>query len=245
MRTAFERNNNNTRAGWSIEFAEKPLSIGPIDNLVYDGRDASHSFLRIRNPIDEITAELHGFSFDSQKSERYAFNFNPFKRLRHTFNREDTPQYEPNYLRVFAYDFERTQHPELTTQSLFEGNEEEVLRRWTIAKKAGVEINSREREYFPFNLFDLKAAQNCHTVSWALIAAMGFQAPETAFAAPGFHEAFHETANVFFRHSIARIGDLCLKGLRVYNHALDNHLILEDKSMYADSPGALTVEITA
>lgn len=177
---------------WAIEFVERPLSeIGIWDNLVYGGKDASHSFLRIKDEDGNIKGELHGFSYDPQKQSVAPANFNPWKRLKHIFSNA-TDQFKPNTLKVFHYDYHRSQSEDLVSQTIFEGDKEDIMLRWMDAIKEGIRINAEDHEYRALNIFKFWIAQNCHTVSNSLMRVMGLEGrADPVFAAPGLTQEFN------------------------------------------------------
>ena len=170
---------------WRIEFTEKPLEIGIIDNLMYQGRDSSHSFLRLIDAYGEVRGELHGFSYNPDDQSKADANFNPWKRIKHAFSQSSDP-YNPNMVKVFHFDFHRTHHPKLTGQPVFSGTKDKMIAYWMRAINRGVEINKIEHEYRPFSLFNIWRAQNCHTATIDMIEAMDSDVYiEPVYATPG------------------------------------------------------------
>jgi|GEM_PF-4019330 len=223
----FESINNNINsthetsssddASWRIEFVEKPLELGFIDNLVFRGRDAGHSFLRLVDEFDNVRGELHGYSYDPDKDKISDMNFNPWKRVKHKFARSALP-FNPNMIKVFHFGFERSRHAELQSQTVMEGNRSEMISSWMKAINRGMDINCEDHEYRPIGLLQFKSAQNCHSVSSDLLEAMGvnYENIESAYAAPGFHKKIETTPGTC--GSI--IGQPAPKHLRNLYHAM-------------------------
>lgn len=177
--------NNNTSSNWRIEFVEKKLNIGVIDNLAFGGKDASHSFLRLVDEHNKVRGELHGFSYNPDNQQKADFSFNPLKKLRLIFQKK-ADAYVPNSLKVFHYDYDRSGHETLYPQEIMRGSKSNILEHWIKAIERGIEINAREYEYRPFNLFSW-IAQNCHTASAELMDALkNAKAVKPRFAVPGF-----------------------------------------------------------
>jgi len=176
---------------WRIEFAERPLRIGILDNLLF-GKDASHSFLRLIDENDNVTAELHGYSYDFEKKSLVGFSVPAVKHLKSMFNDAASKQDE---LKVFHFDGERTQDPRLKTKTIFTGNSQEAIERWMMARDKAVEINQAAYEYCPIRLMGVGTARNCHTVSATLMKAMRTSIPTPHYATPGLSGNFEAAAN--------------------------------------------------
>lgn len=184
-------------SSWRIEFVEKPLDLGFIDNLIFRGRDAGHSFLRLVDQYDQVRGELHGYSYDMDKEKISDAGFNPWKRVKHTFARSALP-FNPNTLKVFHFGFERSRHEDLKPQTVLAGSRTEMIANWMKAINRGMDINAEDHEYRPLSLLQFKAAQNCHSVSSNLLAAMDVDAEniETVFAAPGFKQTIETSPEI-------------------------------------------------
>lgn len=206
MHRDFESNKNNKNSthetatqdtsSWRIEFVEKPLDLGFIDNLIFRGRSAGHSFLRLVDQYDKVRGELHGYSYDPDKEKISDANFNPWKRVKHKFARSTLP-FNPNTIKVFHFGFHRSRHPELKPQTVLEGGRTQVIASWMKAINRGMDINAEEHEYRPLSLLQLRPAQNCHTVSSDLLEAMGISTDiETQYAAPGFSNSIETSPEV-------------------------------------------------
>ena len=181
---------------WRIEFAEKPLHIGIFDNMLYNGRDAGHSFLRLVDAQSRVVGELHGFSYDHEHRKTTPFSFNPLKRLTHIFKRA-AEEYVPNTLKIFHYDGEREVNPEVKAQTMFSGHREMALLLWIRAIKGAVAVNEGEYEYRPFSILNFFSAQNCHTASAALLAATGLSpVARSHFATPGIQNTLHNEPSI-------------------------------------------------
>lgn len=181
-------------SSWRIEFVEKPLELGFIDNLIFRGRSAGHSFLRLVDEYDQVRGELHGYSFDPDKDKISDMNFNPWKRVKHKFARSALP-FNPNMIKVFHFGFERSRHAELQPQTVLEGSRSEMISSWMKAINRGMDINCEDHEYRPIGLLQFKSAQNCHSVSSDLMEAIGIDIEniQSVYAAPGFNKKI-ETA---------------------------------------------------
>ncbi len=204
--TDTQRTTSEDTASWRIELAEKPLELGFIDNLIFRGRDAGHSFIRLVDQFDNVRGELHGYSFDPDKDNIAEANFNPWKRVKHAFARSALP-FNPNTVKVFHFGFDRTQHEELTTQTIMEGDKSEVIMSWLDAIKRGMDINAEEHEYRPLSILQLNPAQNCHTVTSDLISAIGIDPHnfDTHFAAPGFTNQIQTTPEAYFNTASGKL----------------------------------------
>jgi hypothetical protein len=206
MHRDFESNENNKNStqeitsqdtsSWRIEFVEKPLDLGFIDNLIFKGRNAGHSFLRLVDQYDKVRGELHGYSYDPDKEQISDANFNPWKRVKHKFARSTLP-FNPNTIKVFHFGFERSRHPKLEAQTVLEGDRTQVIASWMKAINRGMDINAEEHEYRPLSLLQFRPAQNCHTVSSDLLEAMDVSSDiTTKYAAPGLMNSIETSPEV-------------------------------------------------
>lgn len=194
-KSAHETTSQNT-SSWRIEFVEKPLELGFLDNLVFRGRDAGHSFLRLVDQYDKVRGELHGYSYDPDKEKISDANFNPWKRVKHKFARSALP-FNPNTIKVFHFGFERSRHPQLETQTVLEGDETEVIASWMKAINRGMDINAEDHEYRPLSLLQFRPAQNCHTVSSDLLDAMNVPSDiATKYASPGLKNSIETSPEI-------------------------------------------------
>lgn len=183
-------------ASWRIEFVEKPLELGFIDNLIFRGRDAGHSFLRLVDQYDKVRGELHGYSYDPDKEQISDANFNPWKRAKHRFKRSALP-FSPNTLKVFHFGFHRSRHPEQKSQTVLEGQRNDMIASWMKAINRGMDINAEDHEYRPLAWLQLKSAQNCHTVTSDLLDAMDVPSDlVTEYASPGFANSIETSPDV-------------------------------------------------
>jgi hypothetical protein len=173
---------------WTIELAEKPLKIGIWDNIVYGGRDASHSFLRLKNSAGEVVSELHGLCYDPVTGSTSDARSNTLGRLLHSFNgKKKNEPFAPARLVMFVFDFHRTKHEKLSAQPLLRGMQDDILRTWREATELAEEINGQHVEYRAIDIFRSNTAQNCHSASAFLMDALGLELPpHVRCARPGY-----------------------------------------------------------
>lgn len=183
---------------WSIEFAERPLDLWFWDNLVFNGKDASHSYLRLKDGNGKVVHELHGLSYDTKTKSILAFSFSPLKRLTNLFNRVSDEKFEPDRLKVFQHDGESKPNQPPKTQTIFAGSREDVMRKWVLAQKEGTLLNQHPFEYSPLNLFGVIIARNCHSVSKALMEAMRLDIPKPIYATPGLQTKMPRLSMSYF-----------------------------------------------
>jgi hypothetical protein len=146
---------------WSIEFAEKPLdSIGNLDNVIFNGKNASHSFLRLVDPQGQVVGELHGLSVSGETGEAQDVSFNALGRLGYMLNQnKDKAPYKPDRLQIFTFEGWRTKSSQVETYTLKTGSEREIKGLWNIGCEAAKDFNAKNYEYTPIGLDDLQGPQ--------------------------------------------------------------------------------------
>jgi hypothetical protein len=170
---------------WTIELAERDLGI-PGDSLLF-GRDASHSFLRMKDEFGQVVGELHGRAWDPCTGK-----FGKMLKVSSLFNQgvqgvgnflQKNLGINTGYIRGFfdAYAREhevklkvdirgdgKTFEPEKpdTFSTIVDAPRERVKMLWEQATEKAIQINGADLEYRPIELAE--PAQNCHSVAMDL-----------------------------------------------------------------------------
>ncbi len=180
-----------------IELHETPLDFGRLDNILF-GRDASHSFLVLKDEKDKILSEIHGTSYHRPlkklghggQSLYNIFNILASEmRVRPLFNRVAKwtgMDAKISRLRVHASEGKLRSDPADVVVPVKIGSYEEIMPLWLSCLEAGRLINQNDLPYKGVTL--TQKTKNCHAVTSAMLRRIN-AVPENitmTYAVPGF-----------------------------------------------------------
>lgn len=176
---------------WSIVAAERHLSLGMLGKALFK-RDASHSFLRVKDGNGKVVLELHGLAFNPKTLEASPFKLDA-QSLFHTafYSIGKVLKNAPTFLHVVSMtnsDVMRivAKGKESAEIPIAEGSEEDMLRCIECALRAAIRINESDLGYCLFGFKE--KGRNCHSALAEIVErmfAVHLKMSDMSFATPG------------------------------------------------------------
>lgn len=145
---------------WSIQMMQNPLVFGV----------AGHNYLALKDTDGLIVTELHGLATDMNRRMWKHIGTNSNDRLQ-VWKFDGT-----------IYDQYDTSHPGVI---LFEGNEVETRKIWSLGEACIESINAKNIGYPPYGISLQKETENSNSVAKTLAYCMGFDTQHIGLITPG------------------------------------------------------------